>query len=159
VPPQGAALLMPWLKAGNYKTWHCEAAEHKSNPISPHTNAVRVCTNDALHGTAAGAASPVNAAAVKEIWSDYPGDPDAGADSGAPTIVGYAVEIKTAADTAPIDGGPHGDGSNWYYFEQIGTMTPYADGKGAPGCVPCHSAAASDTTTHAGHGDFTYLDP
>jgi hypothetical protein len=138
---------MPWLTAGNYKSWHSQGPQAK-NAISPHGKAVKIFSNDALHGAAAGSASPVDSAAVKEVYSDAAGT----------TLVGYAVYIKTAADTAPVDGGPNGDGSNWYYYETVSGMN-YADGKGATACVPCHSAAASDTTTHAGHGDFTYIDP
>jgi hypothetical protein len=117
---------------------------------------VRVCSNDALHGSAAGTVSPVGAAAVKEIYS--------GADGGT-GITGYAVEIKQTADTAAIDGGPDGDGTNFYWYEVVLPSTTVVDGTTTGTlypltlCTGCHTTAGSDTTTHAGHGDFNFLDP
>ncbi len=148
-PPQGEANVKAWLATGAYKNWACQAAEHAAVAPSPHMYN-RICSNDII----AQGSPPfaVGAAAVKELYSD------SAADGG--TLFGYAVYLKTAADTA--DGG--GSGANWYWYEDNPTLDPpggvVADGLGTSGnpltvCVGCHSKAGSDAN-HPGAGDFVY---
>jgi len=124
-PPQGAALVTPWLDAAYYQAWNCEAAPHAAREPSPHgTN--RICNNDVLAAAADSSSYPVGSASVKEL---YEGE----------AIVGYAVYRKLAEGT---------DGSNWYWYETMGG-TAVADGTGDNGpakeiCVGCHSHAPTD---------------
>jgi len=147
-PPQGAANLQPWLAAGYYKSWHCQTAPHPPGGpaafMSPHmTN--RICTNDVL-AAASTPPWPEGAAAVKEIYPDM----DAGVDASAP--FGYAVYLKTAADSM--------GGANWYFYEDnpaIGGVV--ADGPGTTGvplmvCVGCHGESGADGGP--GAGDFVW---
>ena len=73
----------------------------------------------------------------------------AGVDATSPTPVGYAVYLKTKADSA--------GGANWYWYERVPLDHPaphdargvVADGVGSAGpplsiCVSCHGAAGSD---------------
>jgi len=148
-PPQGEANIKAWLATSAYKSWKCQPAEHVAVAPSPHSYN-RICSNDIL-----AAGSPpfaVGAAAVKELYSD------SAADGGV--VFGYAVYLKTAADTA-ADGG---SGANWYWYEDNPTLDPpggvVADGLGTTGnpltvCVGCHSKAGSDAA-HPGAGDFVY---
>ena len=75
-----------------------------------------------------------------------------------PTPIGYAVYLKTAADSA--------DGANWYWYERVplDSDAPHdasgvvADGMGDTGnpkqiCVGCHMGAGSDAMhTPTPHG-------
>ncbi len=156
-PPMGAQLLEAWLAQGAYKQWHCEAAVHASRSPSVH-NFNRICSNDAIFGSATGTGDfPAGAAAVKELYESASG--------AAP--VGYAVYLKTKADSA--------GGANWYWYERVpltGSQSgaPHdmatgvvADGLGASGtpltiCVGCHGAAGSDAahTPSPGGRDQVY---
>jgi hypothetical protein len=87
---------------------------------------------------------PSGAAAVKELY--------ASADATSP--LGYAVYLKTRADSA--------GGAGWYWYERIGKDV-VADGMGDSGtaksiCVGCHIAAGSDEahTPTAGGRDQVY---
>jgi hypothetical protein len=138
-PPQGADAVEAWLAMGDYKTWHCEPAVHASRSPSPH-GFNRICSNDALAADAMGTGVwAKGSAAVKELYN-------AATDT---TPVGYAVYLKTAADSAA--------GANWYWYERVPltSMAPHdakgvvADGLGASEpaqtiCVGCHAAAGSD---------------
>jgi hypothetical protein len=148
-PPQGEANVKAWLAEGYYKSWTCQPAEHPAVAPSPHSFN-RICSNAIISGGSPPFA--VGAAAVKELYSDA-------ADAGG-TVFGYAVYLKTAADTA-ADGG---SGANWYWYEDNPTLDPpggvVADGLGTSGnpltiCVGCHSKAGSDAN-HPGAGDFVY---
>src|SRR4051812_26674156 len=44
-PPMGASEVESWLKAGAYKSWHCEPRVHESRSPSPH-GFNRICSND-----------------------------------------------------------------------------------------------------------------
>lgn len=143
VPPQGEAQVKSWLATGDYKEWHCEAAEHDARSPSPH-GVNRICSNDALSATAAGANYPADSAAVKELWDKQGGK-----------VMGYAVYLKLKDDSA--------GGANWYYYEDNPMLNPpggiVADGVGTSGnpktvCVACHAAAGMDAM-HSGH-DFVY---
>jgi hypothetical protein len=150
-PPMGAKALEAWLSKGTYKDWQCEPSVHESRDPSPH-GFNRICSNDVVSGHADGSdAWPSGAAAVKELY--------ASADAKAP--VGYAVYLKTKADSA--------DGANWYWYERVpsDSAAPHdsngvvADGMGDSGaaktiCVGCHVAAGSDgdhTPSPGGHDE------
>jgi hypothetical protein len=142
--PTEAKALEAWLAAGDYKTWTCEDDVHASRDPSPH-GFNRICTNALLTEAAlSGEPWPEGAAAVKELYES--------ADADEP--MGYAVELKTQADSA--------DGAGWYWYERIGAKV-VADGAGDRGaaksiCVSCHTAAGSDSAhTPSAHGrDFVY---
>jgi hypothetical protein len=152
-PTSGRTDMETWLAAGSYKAWSSETAVHASRSPSPH-NFNRIYSNDLISGAAAGTGNwPKGAAAVKELYAD--------ANGGTP--VGYAVYLKTDADSA--------GGSNWYWYERVPLTAeaPHdangvvADGKGGDGtaktiCVSCHGAAGSDTahTPSAGGRDQVY---
>jgi hypothetical protein len=133
-PPQGGPDAMKaWLAKADYKKWHCEAAEHASKMPSPH-GFNRICSNDKLAGAGASGNFPVGSAGVKELW-----------DKAGGAIIGYAVYVKAAADSAA--------GANWYWYEDNPTIPAptgpiVADGYGDAGqaksiCVDCHSHADS----------------
>jgi hypothetical protein len=130
-PPMGAAAVEAWLKKGSYRDWHCESAPHAFREPSPH-GFNRICSNDLLSANTKGDADwPKGAAAVKELY--------AAVDAQEP--VGYAVYLKTAADSA--------GGASWYWYERVPSIGVVADGMGDEGaaksvCVACHVAAGSD---------------
>jgi hypothetical protein len=146
-PPQGGvATMKTWLATGDYKTWHCEAAEHASKDPSPH-GFNRICSNDKLAGAGAMGNFPVGSAGVKELWDKMGG-----------AIIGYAVYVKTEADSAA--------GANWYWYEDNPTLNPaggvVADGFGTSGnakdiCVGCHIKAASGFAASARDFVFTQV--
>jgi hypothetical protein len=153
-PPIGAAELMAWLRAGTYEDWTCEPEIHEARSPSPH-GFNRICSNDIIAENAAGSDDwPAGAAAVKELH--------AGAAGGTP--IGYAVYLKTEADSA--------GGANWYWYEVVPSDHPaappdasgvVADGMGDSGpaktiCVGCHAAAGADTahTPSMGGRDQVY---
>jgi hypothetical protein len=140
-PPQGRAELEPWLAAGSYKSWAAEPAVHAARAPSLH-GFNRIFSNHAISSNATSmSAWPDGAAAVKELYNSLTDT----------TIVGYAVYLKTAADSA--------NGANWYFYERVPLDSPaphdangvIADGMGGSGnpnmyCVSCHSLAGSDAT-------------
>ena len=152
-PPMGAAEVESWLKAGSYKSWHCEPTVHESRSPSPH-GFNRICSNDLVADNVDGKdAWPSGAAAVKELYASI--------DGKAP--VGYAVYLKTEADSA--------GGANWYWYERVplDSAAPHdengvvADGMGDGGpekaiCVGCHVAAGADAahTPTVGGRDQVY---
>jgi hypothetical protein len=140
-PPMGEGNLVAWLATGQYKAWHCEPAVHASRGPSVHTPFDRVCSNDLLSGAVPGTGPwPQGAAEVKEIYM---------AMSDATPTGGYAVSLKTSADSA--------GGANWYFYERFdGTL--FADGMGTGLCLGCHSLAGTDATntTTTGARDFVF---
>jgi len=130
-PPQGAVNVEAWLKAGSYKSWHSESAIHESRSPSPH-GFNRIYSNDLISANATGTQNwPQGAAAVKELYTS----------TSDTTPVGYAVYLKTQADSA--------DGANWYWYERVPNTGVVADGLGNAGtaksiCVGCHGAAGAD---------------
>lgn len=153
VPPMGAAAVESWLASGTYKQWNCEPQSHAARSPSPH-GFNRICSNSDISSNATGTASwPKGAAAVKELFTD----------ASATTPVGYALYVKTQADSA--------GGANWYWYERVpsDSAAPHdangvvADGMGSSGpamsiCVGCHAAAGSDPahTPSAGARDLVY---
>ena len=146
-PPQGGVSTMKaWLATGDYKKWHCEAAKHASKDPSPH-GINRICSNTKLAGAGATGMFPVGSAGVKELW-----------DKAGGMIIGYAVYVKTEADSA--------GGANWYWYEDNPSLNPMggvvADGFGASGnakdiCVGCHVKAASGFAASARDFVFTQV--
>jgi len=152
-PPQGGSKVEAWLSEGHYRSWACEETLHEARMPSPH-GFNRICSNDLIAKSAEGTTAwPEGAAAVKELY-DSEGD-------SAP--VGYAVYLKTSADSA--------GGANWYWYERVpqGSAAPHddagvvADGLGTGGpeksiCVGCHLGAGSDAlhTPTAGGRDQVY---
>jgi hypothetical protein len=156
-PPMGGAAVEAWLAQGVYKQWHCESAVHASRSPSVH-NFNRICSNDIVNANATGTENwPVGAAAVKELYES----------ASSATPVGYAVYLKTQADSAA--------GANWYWYERVPltglqSAAPHddktgvvADGLGGSGtpltiCVACHGAAGSNMahTPSAGGRDYVY---
>ena len=152
-PTSGRTDIEKWLSDASYKTWTCEPTIHASRDPSPH-GFNRICSNEVIVGAATGTGAwPKGSAAVKELY----------ASATATTPVGYAVYLKTDADSA--------NGANWYWYERVpaNSDAPHdtngivADGKGEGGtaksiCVGCHAAAGSDTahTPSPGGRDQVY---
>jgi hypothetical protein len=149
-PPMGAKALEAWLSKGSYKDWQCEPSVHESRSPSPH-GFNRICSNDLVSNHADASDNWLSgAAAVKELF----------ASADASTPIGYAVYLKTKADSAA--------GANWYWYERVPTDSAppdgiVADGMGDSGtaksiCVGCHVAAGSDSdhTPSAGGRDEVY---
>ncbi|MCY1058350.1 hypothetical protein [Nannocystis sp. SCPEA4] len=118
-PTDSAEQLEQWLAAGLYRSWLAESQIHPS--AGPHGGNVRTFVDAALAQSLADANGmhPQGAATVKELYGD-----------GTDVIVGYAVMVKLAPDSA------NGDG--WYWYERTGT-TVYADGTGVKLCTGCHA--------------------
>jgi hypothetical protein len=138
-PAMGVAMVKSWLSEGSYKSWTCEPAVHEARSPSPH-GFNRICSNDILSAAAGDSGDfPKGAAAVKELYANMT----------ATAPVGYAVYVKTKADSAK--------GAAWYWYETVplDSEAPHdkagvvADGLGDGGpakaiCVGCHAAAGSD---------------
>ncbi len=121
VIPTNSAQLLPWLMASYYTDWSAESDVHASS--GPHGD-VRTFINPELEMSLQAAAGehPVGSAAVKELYS-----------SG--TLIGWAVMVKTQAQSAGGDG--------WYWYEKLGNSVE-ADGNGVGLCTGCHSAGSID---------------
>jgi hypothetical protein len=147
-PPQTGKALESWLEQGAYKKWQCESEVHESRSPSPHSFN-RICSNDVIASNVNSTKDwPKGAAAVKELYAN--------ADDKEPG--GYAVYVKTAADSA--------GGANWYWYERLPLESApagldngvVADGMGDEGaaksiCVGCHVAAGTDDAhTPTAHG-------
>ena len=134
IPPQGASAIDAWLAGGAYLNWSCEPqALQRSSIHGPD----RVCSNDIIvEDLRASSTAPwrQGAAAVKELYNE-----------DLSSIIGYAVYLKTDADSA--------NGSNWYWYEVINDSI-FADGLGESQCFGCHSAA---NNPQEGARDFVYL--
>jgi hypothetical protein len=153
MPAMGADNVKAWLASGVYQSWAHEPAVHAARSPSPH-GFNRIYSNDVLSAAAKGSGDfPKGAAAVKELY----------ASQTATTPVGYAVYVKTEADSA--------GGANWYWYETVplDSDAPHdktglvADGLGDGGpaktiCVGCHAAAGSDAahTPSPGGRDEVY---
>jgi hypothetical protein len=152
-PTTGRSEIESWLTAGSYKGWSCEPAVHAARSPSPH-GFNRICSNDLIASVATATTPwPKGSAAVKEIYASM----------AATTPVGYAVYLKTEAESAA--------GANWYWYERVpldsnaphDSLGVVADGKGDAGtansiCVGCHNAAGVDSahTPSAGGRDEVY---
>jgi hypothetical protein len=133
VPPVfGEPVIEPWLDAGHYKSWDCDAAPRDSAGLSPH-GVVRTCTNPVAAAAAAGADWPVDSAFVMELYE--------------PTgeLRGRSVQRRSE---------PGGAGDSWYWYLNAGGALA-ADGWGFEGparddCSSCHVLAG--TAGNPGHG-------
>jgi hypothetical protein len=126
-PTDSAEQLEQWLAAGAYDSWPAESQIHAS--AGPHGGNVRTFVNAALAQSLADgdAMHPQGAASVKELYGD-----------GTDEIVGYAVMVKLAPESA------NGDG--WYWYERLDT-TVYADGTGVKLCTGCHGGGSDYVLT------------
>jgi hypothetical protein len=144
-PTSGQSDMESWLAAASYKDWSCEPTIHESRSPSPH-GFNRICSNGLISSAATGTGAwPKGSAAVKEIY----------ASATATTPVGYAVYLKTEADSA--------GGANWYWYERLPGDGLVAEGNGDSGpaktlCVSCHVAAGADAahTPTVGGRDQVY---
>lgn len=114
--------LFAYLQGGGYRGFARESAVHAS--AGPHGGSVLTFINGALERSlaAGNAAHPKGAAAVKELY---------GADRT--TLTGWAVEVKTEADSA--------GGQGWYWYEVFSTTdgSRPIEGFGNPVCTGCHA--------------------
>ena len=122
VPTSGAELFM-YLKGGGYLAYPAESVIHDST--GPHGGKVRTYITPSLEASlkAGGAAHPIHAAAIKELYKS--GD----------TVSGWAVMVKTQTAS---DGG-----QGWYRYEIYSSTdpgSPVADGNGVPLCYNCHAS-------------------
>jgi Cytochrome P460 len=147
-PPTSGSAVESWLADGMYKSWASESAVHAARSPSPH-GFNRIYSNDLIAKNVAGVSAwPKGAASVKELY----------ASATDTTPIGFAVYLKTAADSA--------NGANWYWYERItmnGAKNVVADGMGDKGtpltiCVGCHGGAGSDAahTPSTGGRDQVY---
>lgn len=126
-PTDSAEQLEQWLVAGAYKGWLAESQIHAS--AGPHGGNVRTFVNAALAQSLADEAAthPQGAATVKELYG-----------GGTDTIIGWAVMVKLAPDSAGGDG--------WYWYERL-DATVYADDTGVGLCTGCHGGGADYVLT------------
>ncbi len=126
IPTNGDELLT-WLEDGMYLDWPAESGVHDATNGSPHGR-VRVFINGLLDDSLANAqpAHPMGAAAVKELYD------------GGDNFIGWAVEVKTDADSMGGDG--------WYWYEIINDSV-IVDGNGQGLCTGCHSNGVDFFTT------------
>lgn len=113
--------LFKWLQAKNYKDFKAESTVHVSAAQAAHGE-VRAFANDKLvDSLAAGNRShPVGSFACKELYKDG-------------KMIGWATSLKVKEDA--------GDGSGWYWYENLSTTdakSPVAAGLGAKLCIGCH---------------------
>jgi hypothetical protein len=121
VPPRGSDDLLTWIEAGHYLSWQCEPEAHPGRTGSPHGKN-RICSNDVLSSSEGTGPYPVDAAAVKEIFSD----------TGSIRL--YAAYLKVQAGEG---------GDTWYWFEgKRGDIV--SNGVGDSTCTGCHSRAPRD---------------
>ncbi|WAS98581.1 hypothetical protein [Nannocystis punicea] len=126
-PVDSAEALEAWLAGGAYRSWPAESTVHAS--AGPHGGNVRTFVNPALADSlaAANVMHPQDAATVKELYG-----------GGTDEIVGYAVMVKLAPDSASGDG--------WYWYERL-DVTVYADDTGVKLCTGCHGSGSDYVLT------------
>jgi hypothetical protein len=133
-PPTSPAELLPWLEAGQYRAWDCEAEPHAARPPGAH-GSTRICANALLAGAGPSGAFPVGAAAVKELV-------------GGDTLYGWAVSVKTGESGAA--------GEGWYWYEVV-EGDVYAEGFGIAACSGCHADADASFAATARDLVFTQV--
>lgn len=123
--PANAAELLPWLEAGEYLDFPAESQIHGQTGASPHGD-VRVFINETLDASLAAdnESHPEGSAAIKEIYG-----------SDGSTLAGWAVSVKTQADSA--------GGEGWYWYEILNGSV-LADGNADPTCNGCHMNTGVD---------------
>jgi hypothetical protein len=130
LPPTEQNALFQWLKDGSYTGWEAESGPHAST--GPHGGDVRTFVNPVLFGSlsAGNTVHPRDAAAVKELYL------------GGSAVAGWAVELKTADDSA--------GGQGWYWYELYSATdpsNPVAAGNGVSLCYNCHVSGADYVLT------------
>jgi hypothetical protein len=120
--PAAPGALNEWLQRRAYICWARESRVHPS--AGPHGGNVRVYLNRALDDSLRTSGShPSGSVAVKELYG-----------SGTSTLTGWAVGVKTQADSA--------GGRGWYWYE-VFQPTPGAtgaiEGQNRAICSNCHS--------------------
>jgi len=123
LPPRGEGDIEPWIRAGHYLSWSCEAVPVDVRLGSPHRPQTRTCSNQLARAGGTGEL-PVGAASVKEMYDD------------AGQIMGYGVSRKVEA----------GGAAGWYWYERLRDRDPNADGMNEGSCPGCHVGAARDFT-------------
>jgi hypothetical protein len=123
LPPRGEGDIEPWLRAGHYLAWRCEAGPVDVRLGSPHRPQTRTCSNRLALSPGTGEL-PIGAASVKEMYSDRG------------TIMGHGVSRKVAT----------GGATSWYWYERLRDRDPNADGIADGSCPGCHVDAARDFT-------------
>lgn len=131
LPPEGTPVdsvptddadLFEYLRAGRYRGFAAESGVHPS--AGPHGRGVRSFVNGILERSLeSGAAThPAGAAAIKELYA-----------ADGTTLTGWAVEVKTQADSA--------GGQGWYWYEVFSTTdgSQPISGQGRPVCTGCHA--------------------
>ena len=114
--------LFAYLQRGGYRGFARESAVHASD--GPHGGVLTFVNGTLERSLADGnAAHPSGAAAVKELYA-----------ADRATLTGWAVEVKTAADSA--------GGQGWYWYEVFSTSdgTRPIEGFGNPACTGCHAS-------------------
>jgi hypothetical protein len=141
-PVLGEVSIEAWLDEGWYRAWTCE----QRTSIGEGHGHNRICSND-LAVMAGSGEFPIDAASVKEMWSD-----------DDTMMIGIAVARHTRAGAG---------GDTWYWYERVDADSPIphddrgiaANGWGDEGdavkCVGCHRLAGSDAN-HSGH-DMVYV--
>jgi len=130
--PLTARELQAWLIGASYRAWPHESAMHPSS--GPHAETVLTFLSPSLAGSlqAKASAHPRGAASVKELYKKG-------------KHVGWAVSVKTAADSA--------DGKNWFWYEVLSTApdakAPH-QGLGLEVCRDCHAAGSDGSTGSTG---------
>lgn len=115
--PDTADVLVPWLEAGNYKTWLAEPEYHESS--GPHGDAVKVFYSEkAVASLTSGDLdlSP-GSAVVKELTS-------------AGNLYGWGVYVRGR----DLDGN-----AGIYFYELIKPSQVYGDAYNSGECTGCHT--------------------
>ena len=115
--------LFKWLQQKNYRSFKAESRVHESAAAAAHGD-VRAFVNDKLAASmsAGNDKHPIGSFAAKELYKDG-------------THIGWATMLKVKED--------NGDGSGWYWYENLSTTDPskpVAAGLGAKLCTGCHSS-------------------
>ena len=122
VVPTSSSALFAYLRDGGYRGFARESAVHPS--AGPHGGRVLTFVNDVLEQSLAtgNASHPAGAAAIKELYA-----------ADGTTLTGWAVEVKTQADSA--------GGQGWYWYEVFSTTdgSRPIEGQGNPVCTSCHA--------------------
>lgn len=133
VPPVfGEPVMEPWLAAGHYLQWSCDAAPRPAIPPAP-AGMVRTCANPIAAGAASSPDWPVDSAWVLELYD------------GSGAVHGHFVQRRSE---------PAAGSASWYWYGNVDGALE-ADGWGFEGaaltdCSACHVLAG--TGGNAGHG-------
>ncbi len=114
--------IFRFLTDRKYEQYVAEAAVRPSAAFAAHGDVRTYLNRKLADSLAAGSKNhPVGSFAVKELYKED-------------RLIGWATSYKARKD--------EGDGSGWYWFENLSTedvKSPVASGFGVPLCVGCHS--------------------